>query len=83
MFSALPEGHFLQQGHFSKPPYFLKKNQKNENFFADFLEKLLSYPEIYFGHPGTIWSLRNRFFRKKSRKKSETQVNPPPGYRSA
>ena len=49
---------------------------KNEKFCGDFLEKLLSYPEIYFGPPGTIWALRNRILRKKSRKKWQTQVPP-------
>ena len=48
-----------------------------KKIFEKFLEKLLSFPEIYFGHAGTTQSLRNRFFRKKSPKKSRTQGTPP------
>ena len=48
-----------------------------KKFCGDFSEKLLSYPEIYFGPPGTIWALRNYILRKKSRKKSQTQLTPP------
>ena len=34
----------------------------------NFLENVLSYSEIYFGPPRTIWSLRNRFSKIKSSK---------------
>ena len=40
-----------------------------QKFFEKFLEMFLSYPGIYFGPPGTIWSLRKTILRKKSRKK--------------
>ena len=43
-----------------------------KKIFCKFLEKLLSFPEIYFGHAGTTQSLRNRFFR---RQKSEKVAN--------
>ena len=60
-----------------KIPLLFGKKSKNENFLADFLEILLSYLRIVFGPSGTIQSLRNRNFRKKSRKKQRTQVTPP------
>ena len=36
------------------PLLFEEKKKKNEKFLAKFLEKLLSYPGIFFGPPGTI-----------------------------
>ena len=48
-----------------------------QKFFEKFLEMFLSYPGIYFGPPGTIWSLRKTILRKKSPKKSLTQGTPP------
>ena len=43
---------------------------ENKKFFENLLELLLSYPGIYFGTSGTIWSLRKMIFGKKSLKKS-------------
>ena len=43
-----------------------------------FFRKFLSYLEVYFGLPGTIWALRNRILRKMS-KKVVTTSNPPLG----
>ena len=37
-----------------KIPLHFEKKKKKENFFANFLEKLLSYPGVFFGPPGTI-----------------------------
>ena len=36
-----------------KIPLLFEKKVKNEKFLADFLEKLLSFPGVFFGHPGT------------------------------
>ena len=44
------------------------KNVVWKNFFEKFLEKLLSFPEIYFGHTGTIQSIRTRLLPKISKK---------------
>ena len=76
LFSPPPKAFFAART-LLKIPLLFEKKWKNEKFCGDFLEKLLSYPEIYFGPPGTIWALRNRILRKKSRKTSQTQVNPP------
>ena len=40
-----------------------QKFYKNQKFFTILLEILLSYPEILFWRPETIWSLRNRIGR--------------------
>ena len=61
--------HFLHEGPLHQSPYFLKKKRKNEKFFENFLENVLSYSEIYFGPPRTIWSLRkwkSKFFSSKN-----------------
>ena len=73
-----PTRPFFAVRTFLKIPLLFEKKSKNEKFCWNFLEKLLSYPETYFGRPGTFWSLRNHIFRKKSRKRSLTQVPPPP-----
>ena len=46
-------------------------------FLLEIFKKLLNFPKIYFGHPSTTQSLRNRFFGKKSSKKSQTHADPP------
>ena len=76
-FSALPKSHFFAVRTLLKISLLFEKKIKKLKIFWNFLEKLLSYPETYFGRPGTFWSLRNHIFRKKSRKKSLTQVTPP------
>ena len=43
-----------------KIPLLFEKFYKNEKIFTILLEILLSYPEIIFWPPETIWSLRNR-----------------------
>ena len=59
------------------PLLFEKKKRKNEKFFENLLENVLSYSEIYFGPPRTIWSLRNRFSKFFSSKNRETHVTAP------
>ena len=43
-----------------KIPLLFDEFYKNEKFFTILLELFLSYPEIFFWPPETIWSLRNR-----------------------
>ena len=53
VFPAPGQAHVVQQRHLR---HWAENFQKvwYENFFEKFLEKLLSFPEIYFGHAGTI-----------------------------
>ena len=49
-----PKRSFFAVRTFLKIPLLFEKKKKNEKFFADFLEKLLSYPGVFFGPPGTL-----------------------------
>ena len=49
-----PKRPFFAARTFFKIPLLFEKKSKNEKFFADFLEILLSYPGVFFGPPGTI-----------------------------
>ena len=53
VFPAPGQADFLQQRHLRR---WAENFQKvwYEKIFEKFLEKLLSFPEIYFGHAGTI-----------------------------
>ena len=48
-----PQKAFFAARTLLKIPLLFEKKVKNEKFFADFLEKLLSYPGVFFGHLGT------------------------------
>ena len=58
---AAPEKSFFTWRTLASIPLLFEKKRKNEKFFENLLENVLSYSEIYFGPPRTIWSLRNRF----------------------
>ena len=49
-----PKRPFFAVRTFLKIPLLFEKKRKNEKKFANFLEKLLSYPGVFFGPPGTI-----------------------------
>merc|ERR1712117_217875 len=49
-----PRRPFFAVRTFLKIPLLFEKKSKNENFLANFLEILLSYPGVFFGRPGTI-----------------------------
>ena len=51
----------FQQKLVLKVHVFSDKNWKKK-FGLDILDKFVSYPEIYFGFPGTIWWLRKPIF---------------------
>ena len=73
VFPAPGQAHFLHQRHLRHwAENFQKCGMKKK-----FLEKLLSFPEIYFGHAGTTQSLRNRFFRKKKSENVANSRRPP------
>ena len=63
VFPAPEQSDFLQQRHLRR---WAENFQKvwYEKKIEKVLEKLLSFPEIYFGHPPAKWSLRNRFLGK-------------------
>ena len=49
-----PRRPFFAARAFLKIPLIFAKKKKNEKFFADFLEILLSYPGVFFRRPRTI-----------------------------
>ena len=49
-----PKIPFFAVRTFLKIPLLFDKKKKNEKFLAEFSEKLLSYPGVFFGPPGTL-----------------------------
>ena len=54
MFPATGQADFEHQRHLRWWAENFQKVWYEKKFFEKFLEKLLSFPEIYFGHAGTI-----------------------------
>ena len=54
VFPAPGQAHFEHQRHLRWWAENFQKVWYEKNFVEKILEKLLSFPEIYFGHPGTI-----------------------------
>ena len=53
VFPAPGQADFLHQRHLRRWAENFQKVWYENNYFEKFLEKLLSFPEIYFGHVGT------------------------------
>ena len=69
-FSAPCKSDFLTWAIILRAPLKVPRVKILKNFFSEIFKKFLKFRKIYFGHPTTTQSLRNRFFGQKSRKKS-------------
>ena len=64
-----PQRAFFAVRTLLKIPLLFEKKVKNEKFLADFLEILLSYPEVFLDILGPYSRSEIVFLEKKSRKK--------------